>query len=415
MFERLQETDAQLASYLQDELYRQRNTLELIASENFVPLEVLEAQGSILTNKYAEGYPGRRYHAGCEVIDEIETLAINRAKELFHAEYANVQPHSGVNANLAVYVAMLKPGDRILGLALDRGGHLSHGSPVNISGQYYTCKSYGLDAKTERIDYNGLYELACRFKPKLIVTGASAYPRDIDYSRFREIADEVQAYLMVDMAHVAGLVAAGLLNNPVFDADLVTSTTTKTLCGARGGLILGKEEYASLIDGAIFPGIQGGPSPQIMAAKAYTFKRAMSAEFKEYALNMVKNAKYLAQFFLEKGFQLITGGTETHLLLINVKPLGLLGSEAEALLSQVGIMVNKNLIPFDTESPVKTSGIRIGTAAITSRGAKEEHMERIGEMIFQTLQSKGEYQETVAHEVQEICHSLPLYPEFETK
>ncbi|MEK4947637.1 MULTISPECIES: serine hydroxymethyltransferase [Carnobacterium] len=382
--------DKELFDAIEKESTRQERNIELIASENFVSEAVLAAQGSILTNKYAEGYPGKRYYGGCEFIDVIENLAIQRAQELFGAEYVNVQPHSGSSANMAAFNALLTPGDKVLGMDLTHGGHLTHGSPVNFSGKTYHFVSYGVDKQSEEIDYEVVRNLAVEHKPKLIVAGASAYSRKIDFARFRAIADEIGAYLMVDMAHIAGLVAAGLHQNPVPFADVVTTTTHKTLRGPRGGMILAKEEYRKALNSAIFPGIQGGPLEHVIAAKAVAFKEAAAPEFKEYAAQIIKNAKAMEQVLGSSKGHLISGGTDNHLLLFDVTNFGLNGKEAEVLLDKVGITVNKNTIPFETLSPFKTSGIRIGTPAITTRGFDEADSKKVAELIIETLTANGE-------------------------
>ncbi|NLN14988.1 MAG: serine hydroxymethyltransferase [Tissierellia bacterium] len=407
-FENLAKNDPIIMDIINKEIKRQQNHIELIASENFVSKQVMEAMGSQLTNKYAEGYPGRRYYGGCEFVDEVETIAIERLKEIFGAEHANVQPHSGANANLGVYFAVLKPGDKVLGMNLSQGGHLTHGSPVNISGTYYNFVEYGVDKETERIDYDRVREIALREKPKMIVAGASAYPREIDFKKFREIADEVGAYLMVDMAHIAGLVAAGLHQNPVPYADFVTTTTHKTLRGPRGGAILCKEEYAKKLDKAIFPGLQGGPLMHVIAAKAVCFGEALTDEFKEYQKQIVKNAKVLAEELSKKGFRLVSGGTDNHLILIDVRSKGLTGKKAEELLEEVGLATNKNTIPFDPESPFVTSGIRIGTPAVTTRGMKEEEMKEIAEIISLALDERND-REAIKERVAKLCERFPLY------
>lgn len=414
-FRFLKETDPEVYSAIKKEIERQRYSIELIASENFTSLAVMEAQGSVLTNKYAEGLPGKRYYGGCEFVDIAEELAIERAKALFGAEHANVQPHSGAQANMASYFALLKPGDTVLGMSLPHGGHLTHGSPVNFSGQLYNFVSYGVSPETETIDYDEVRELALKYRPKLILAGASAYPRIIDFEKFSEIAKEVGAYFMVDMAHIAGLVAAGLHPNPVAYADVVTTTTHKTLRGPRGGTILCKEEHAKAIDKAVFPGIQGGPLMHVIAAKAVAFKQAMSEEFKAYQEQVVKNAKVLAERLKEKGVRIVSGGTDNHLFLCDLRPLGITGKEAESLLDSVGITVNKNAIPFDEQPPTVTSGIRIGTPAVTTRGMKEEEMDLIADLIFRVLTSKGDARvlESVRKEVRELCKAFPLYPELE--
>lgn len=409
----LQQQDEQVFQAIQQELGRQRSKIELIASENFVSEAVLEAQGSVLTNKYAEGYPGRRYYGGCEYVDIVEDLARERAKKIFGAEHANVQPHSGAQANMAVYFSVLEHGDTVLGMNLSHGGHLTHGSPVNFSGVQYNFVEYGVDPETHRINYDDVLDKARTHKPKMIVAGASAYPRIIDFKRFREIADEVGAYLMVDMAHIAGLVAAGLHPNPVPYADFVTTTTHKTLRGPRGGLILCKKEYAKKIDKAVFPGIQGGPLMHVIAAKAVALGEALQDSFKEYAKNIVKNAKRLAEGLKKEGLNLVSDGTDNHLLLVDVRPLGLTGKIAEEVLDEVGITVNKNTIPFDPEKPSVTSGIRIGTAAVTTRGFGEEEMDEIASIIGFTLKNydNKEKLEEAKKRVEALTNKFPLYPE----
>ena len=405
--ELVQPVDPELAEAIFLEKNRQSSKIELIASENFVSPAVMAAQGSVLTNKYAEGYPGKRYYGGCEFVDIAENLARDRVKKLFGAEHANVQPHSGANANTAVYFAMLQPGDTVLGMNLNHGGHLSHGSPVNISGKYFNFEAYGVEEGTEVIDYDKVRARAIETKPKLIVAGASAYPRTLDFKKFREIADEVGAYLMVDMAHIAGLVAAGLHPNPVEYADFVTTTTHKTLRGPRGGLIMCKEEYAKQIDKAIFPGIQCGPLMHVIAAKAVCFHEALQPEFKEYQKQIVANAKALADGLQNQGFRLVSGGTDNHLMLIDVKSKGLTGKDAERMLDDANVTVNKNTIPFETESPFVTSGIRVGTPAVTSRGMKEAEMGEIAE-IFETVLLKKD--EAKAKEmVKGLTDRFPLY------
>lgn len=381
----LSKQDTSVFEAIQDELQRQRTKIELIASENFVTEAVMEAQGSVLTNKYAEGYPGRRYYGGCEHVDVVENIARDRAKEIFGAEHVNVQPHSGAQANMAVYFTILEHGDTVLGMNLSHGGHLTHGSPVNFSGVQYNFVEYGVDKETHRINYEDVLEKARLHKPKLIVAGASAYPRAIDFKKFREIADEVGAYFMVDMAHIAGLVAAGLHENPVPYADFVTTTTHKTLRGPRGGMILCKEEYAKKIDKSIFPGIQGGPLMHVIAAKAVSFGEVLQDEFKTYASNIIANANRLAEGLKSKGLNLVSDGTDNHLILIDVRSLGLTGKVAEKVLDDVGITVNKNTIPFDPESPFVTSGVRIGTAAVTSRGFGLEDMDEIASIMVLAL------------------------------
>ena len=405
--ELVQPVDPELAEAIFLEKNRQSSKIELIASENFVSPAVMAAQGSVLTNKYAEGYPGKRYYGGCEFVDIAENLARDRVKKLFGAEHANVQPHSGANANTAVYFAMLQPGDTVLGMNLNHGGHLSHGSPVNISGKYFNFEAYGVEEGTEVIDYDKVLARAKETQPKMIVAGASAYPRTLDFKKFREIADEVGAYLMVDMAHIAGLVAAGLHPNPVEYADFVTTTTHKTLRGPRGGLILCKEQYAKQIDKAIFPGIQGGPLMHVIAAKAVCFHEALQPEFKEYQKQIVSNAQALAAGLQNQGFRLVSGGTDNHLMLIDVKSKGLTGKEAETMLDDANVTVNKNTIPFETDSPSVTSGIRIGTPAVTSRGMKEAEMDEIA-AIFETVLLKKD-QEQAKEMVKALTDRFPLY------
>lgn len=409
----LKQQDEELFSAMRKELGRQRDNIELIASENFVSQAVMEAQGSVLTNKYAEGYPGRRYYGGCEFVDLAEDLARDRAKAVFGAEHANVQPHSGAQANMAVYFTILDQGDTVLGMNLSHGGHLTHGSPVNFSGVQYNFVEYGVDQETEMIDYDVVAKLAEEHKPKLIVAGASAYPRVIDFKRFREIADSVGAYLMVDMAHIAGLVATGLHPNPVEHAHFVTTTTHKTLRGPRGGMILCKEEHAKAIDKSIFPGIQGGPLMHVIAAKAVAFGEALAPEFKDYIGQVVTNAKVLGEELTARGLRIVSGGTDNHLLLVDLQPLGITGKLAEHALDEAGITVNKNTIPFDPASPFVTSGIRIGTAAMTSRGFKEEEMKQIAALIELVLKNP-EDDDTLknAHEqVLALTGRFPLYPE----
>ncbi len=407
-FSNLAKSDPEIMDVINREIDRQNRHIELIASENFVTKAVMEAMGSQLTNKYAEGLPHKRYYGGCEIVDIAEELAIERLKKLFGADHANVQPHSGANANIAVYFAFLKPGDKVLGMNLSEGGHLTHGSPVNISGTYYNFVAYGVDPVTERIDYDVVREIALREKPKLIMAGASAYPREIDFSKFREIADEVGAYLVVDMAHIAGLVAAGLHQSPIPYADVVTTTTHKTLRGPRGGAILCKAEHAKAIDKAVFPGTQGGPLMHVIAAKAVAFGEALNDDFKEYQLQIIKNTKALADGLLERGYRLVSGGTDNHLILIDVKKKGLTGKEAEAMLDEVGIATNKNTIPNETESPFVTSGIRVGTAAMTTRGMKEEEMKEIADMMDLALKADSD-KEALRQRVNELCDRFPLY------
>ena len=409
--EHLEKTDPEVAEAIGLELNRQRTHLELIASENFVSEAVLEAAGTILTNKYAEGYPGKRYYGGCEFVDIAENLARERAKEIFGAEHANVQPHSGAQANTAVYFAVLEPGDLIMGMDLAHGGHLTHGSPVSISGKYFKVVSYGVDRETQTIDYDMVRSVARQHRPKIIVAGASAYPRVIDFSAFGEIAKEIGAYLMVDMAHIAGLVAAGLHPSPVPHADFVTTTTHKTLRGPRGGMILCKEEYAKAVDKAVFPGIQGGPLMHIIAAKAVAFKEAQRPEFAAYQKQILANASALAEALLERGFNLVSGGTDTHLILVDLRSKNITGKEAEALLDLSGITANKNAIPFDPEKPFVASGIRLGTPAVTTRGMKEPEMRKIAEAIDLVISYKEEMEKVEAGKalVKELCDAFPLY------
>lgn len=409
----LSQQDSKVYAAMQDELKRQRTKIELIASENFVSEAVMEAQGSVLTNKYAEGYPGRRYYGGCEYVDVVENIARDRAKEIFGAEHVNVQPHSGAQANMAVYFTILEQGDTVLGMNLSHGGHLTHGSPVNFSGVQYNFVEYGVDEETHTINYDVVLEKAREHKPKLIVAGASAYPRAIDFKRFREIADEVGAYLMVDMAHIAGLVAAGLHQNPVPYADFVTTTTHKTLRGPRGGMILCKEEFAKKIDKSIFPGIQGGPLMHVIAAKAVAFGEALEDSFKDYAQNIISNAHRLAEGLKKEGIDLVSGGTDNHLLLVDLRSLSLTGKVAEKVLDDIGITVNKNTIPFDPESPFVTSGIRIGTAAVTSRGFGHEEMDEIASIIAFTLKNHEDEAklEEASKRVEDLTSKFELYPE----
>jgi glycine hydroxymethyltransferase len=407
----LAQTDPEIYTAIEHERQRQLTKLELIASENFVSNAVLAAQGSILTHKYAEGYPGRRYYGGCEYVDIAETLAISRAKELFGAEYVNVQPHSGTQANMAVYFALLQPGDTIMGMNLAHGGHLSHGSPVNFSGRLYKAVTYGVDRGSEQVNFSEVAEIARRERPKLIIAGASAYPRALDFAKFADIAREVGANLMVDMAHIAGLVAAGLHPNPVPVSDAVTSTTHKTLRGPRGGLILARGEFQKVMDSQIFPGIQGGPLMHVIAAKAVAFKEALAPGFKGYQEQIIKNCRALAEEFLRRGYRLVAGGTDTHLILIDLTPKGLTGREAEEAMDLAGITVNKNAIPFDLQSPKITSGIRVGTPAVTTRGMKEGEMKIIADFIDQAL-SAPEDEDNLAKlgaQVKEFCRSFPLF------
>lgn len=408
--EELKVVDADVAAAIEAEMDRQNSHIELIASENWVSDAVMEAQGSIMTNKYAEGYPGKRYYGGCEYVDVVETLAIERAKELFGADYANVQAHSGAQANMAVFFALLTPGDTVLSMSLAHGGHLSHGSPVNMSGKYFNIVPYGVTEDTNTIDYDEVRRIALECKPKLILAGASAYPRIIDFKKFADIASEVGAYFMVDMAHIAGLVAAGCHPSPMPYADVVTTTTHKTLRGPRGGLILtNNEEIAVKINKAIFPGIQGGPLMHTIAAKAVCFKEALDPSFKTYAEQVVKNASVLADTLMAEGFKLVSGGTDNHLMLVNLTDTGVTGKEAEKMLDEVGITVNKNAIPFDTKSPFVTSGIRIGTPASTSRGFKEEDMVEVGKLIAMTIKDFENNKEEVKTRVKALCDKYPLY------
>ncbi len=393
------------------ELARQQHNIELIASENFVSRAVLAAAGSILTNKYAEGYPGKRYYGGCEFVDVVENLAVSRARELFNVEHANVQPHSGSQANMAVYFALLDPGDTILGMSLTHGGHLTHGHPINISGKYYNIVSYGVSRETGRIDYDEVRRLARRYNPKIIVAGASAYPRIIDFGLFAEIARETGAYLMADIAHIAGLVAVGLHPSPSSDADIITTTTHKTLRGPRGGMILCKEEYAAEIDRAVFPGIQGGPLMHIIAAKAVALGEALLEDFASYQRQVIANAQALAQGLLARDFKLVSGGTDNHLLLVDLRSKGMTGKEAEEALEAVGITVNKNSSPFDSESPFITSGIRLGTPAMTSRGMQAAEMEEIADLIHLALTHRddGRVRARINRRVRDLCDGFPLY------
>ena len=405
----IRQTDAEVFDAMALELERQQNNLELIASENIVSPAVMAAAGSYLTNKYAEGYPDKRYYGGCQYVDIVEKLAIQRAKELFGAEHVNVQAHSGSNANFAVYYAMLNPGDTVLGMSLADGGHLTHGAKVNLSGKIFNSVTYGVDAETGRIDYDKVLEIAKECKPKMIVAGASAYPRALDFKKFREIADAVGAYLMVDIAHIAGLVAAGLHESPVPLADFVTTTTHKTLRGPRGGMIMCKEQYAQQIDKAIFPASQGGPLMHIIAAKAIAFKEALSDEFKQYQKQIVLNAKTLADTLLSRGVKLVSGGTDNHLMLVNLVGTGVTGKELEHLLDEARITVNKNAIPNDPEKPFVTSGVRIGTPAVTTRGMKEEEMRQIGNMIADIIEQKEAAIEKVKANVISLCKKYPIY------
>jgi serine hydroxymethyltransferase (EC 2.1.2.1) len=432
MYEHVARQDPELYRALVGELRRQQSKLELIASENFASVAVLEALGSVLTNKYAEGYPGRRYYGGCEWVDVAEQLAIERAKRLFGAAYANVQPHSGSNANMAAYLTFLKPGDVLMGMSLAHGGHLTHGAPVNFSGKLYRVVSYGVDPKTGRIDYDQVEQLARQHRPRLIVVGASAYSRDYDYAAFRAIADAVGAFLMADIAHPSGLIAAGLLNNPLPYCHIVTSTTHKTLRGPRGGLILVGQEYENpfgivapksgrlksigeVIDSVVMPGLQGGPLEHVIAAKAVAFGEALTEDFRRYARQVIRNAQTLAQALLERGYDIVSGGTDNHLMLIDLRARGITGKQAEQALDAAGITCNKNAVPDDPQPPMVTSGIRLGTAAVTTRGMGEEEMLYIAELIDRVLTNLGNESvyAAVRAEVAELCRRFPLYPELE--
>ena len=414
LLKNLDVVDTEIQEAINKELSRQRDKLEMIASENIVSKAVMQAQGSVLTNKYAEGYPGKRYYGGCEYVDVVEQLAIDRAKKLFGAEYANVQPHSGAQANTAVYFALLQPGDTILGMNLTDGGHLTHGSPVNISGKYFKIIPYGVDKETERIDYDELERLAKEHQPKLIVGGASAYSRVIDFERMAQIAKSVGAYFMVDMAHIAGLVAAGLHPSPVPYADVVTTTTHKTLRGPRGGLILCRDaEFGKQFNKAIFPGIQGGPLMHVIAAKAVAFKEALSDEFKVYQQQVLDNAKALADELVKKGFRIVSGGTDNHLMLVDLRSKNITGKEAQFLLDEIGITANRNTIPFEPLSPFVTSGIRLGTPALTTRGLKEEDIREVADIIADVIENREDSAvlEAAKAKVQAICKKFPLYEE----
>lgn len=408
-FVNLKKEDKEIYDLMKKELKRQEKGIELIASENFVSRAVMEAMGSHLTNKYAEGYPGKRYYGGCGIVDKVEEIARQRAKELFGAEHVNVQPHSGSQANMAVYFTILKPGDTVLGMDLSNGGHLTHGSPVNFSGKLFNFVSYGVDENTETIDYNNVRELALKHKPKLIVAGASAYSRIIDFKKFKEICDEVNAYFMVDMAHIAGLVATGAHPSPVPYADFVTSTTHKTLRGPRGGLILCKEKYAKDLDKNIFPGMQGGPLMHIIAAKAVCFKEALDSSFKTYIDNVVLNCNVLGEELVKYGFKLVSNGTDNHLILVNLSNKNITGKEAENLLDSIGITVNKNTVPNEKRSPFVTSGIRIGTAAVTTRGFDVEAMKEIANIINEAIENKDKYLSYLNERVKALCAKYPLY------
>ena len=409
----LDDVDPEIASAIRDELERQRNGLELIAAENFTSPAVMEAYNNVMTNKYAEGYPGKRYYGGCTFVDVAENLARDRCRALFGAEHVNVQPHSGSQANMAVYLALLKPGDTVMGMALDHGGHLSHGSPVNFSGKIYNVVHYGVNRETEMLDYGEMLDIAKECSPKMIVTGASAYPRTIDFAALREVADEVGAYLMADIAHIAGLVAARVHPSPIPHADVVTTTTHKTLRGPRGGVVMCRQEIAPAIDRAVFPGVQGGPLMHVIAAKAVAFKEALAPEFKVYQQQIVRNAAVIARTLLERDFELVSGGTDNHLMLVKLLKMPYSGKDAEAALERAGITLNKNTIPFDPTSPFITSGIRIGTPAVTTRGMKEPEMVQIAEMIASVLRNIGDEKviARVKDEVAELCLKFPLYPE----
>lgn len=408
-FVNLKNEDKEICELMEKELKRQREGIELIASENFASQAVMEAMGSHLTNKYAEGYPSKRYYGGCEVVDEVEEIARNRAKELFGAEHVNVQPHSGSQANMAVYFTILEPGDTVLGMDLSHGGHLTHGSPVNFSGKLFNFVSYGVDSETETINYENVRELALKHKPKLIVAGASAYSRVIDFEKFKEICDEVGAYFMVDMAHIAGLVASGEHQSPVPYADFVTSTTHKTLRGPRGGLILCKEKYAKDLDKNIFPGMQGGPLMHVIAGKAVCFKEALNPSFKEYMTKVVNNCRVLGEELVNRGFKLVSDGTDNHLILVDLNNKDVTGKEVENLLDTIGVTVNKNTVPNETRSPFVTSGIRIGTAAVTTRGFEEEDMKVIAEIIDEAIQNREGDLSTLREKVEALCDKHPLY------
>jgi glycine hydroxymethyltransferase len=409
----LDDVDPEIASAIRDELERQRNGLELIAAENFTSLAVMQAYNNVMTNKYAEGYPGKRYYGGCTFVDVAENLARDRCKALFGADHVNVQPHSGSQANMAVYLALVKPGETVMGMALDHGGHLSHGSPVNFSGKIYNVVHYGVNRETEMLDYGEMLEIAKKCSPKMIVTGASAYPRTIDFKALREVADEVGAYLMADIAHIAGLVAAGVHPSPIPYADVVTTTTHKTLRGPRGGVVMCKQEIAPAIDRAVFPGVQGGPLMHVIAAKAVAFKEASTPEFKSYQQQIVKNAAAIAKTLLDQNFELVSGGTDNHLMLVKLLKMAYSGKDAEAALERAGITLNKNTIPFDPTSPFVTSGIRIGTPAVTTRGMEEREMVQIANMIASVLRNIDDENviARVKDEVAELCLRFPLYPE----
>ena len=412
---RIAKIDPDMARTITEELARQRTTLELIASENFTSTAVMAVQGSVLTNKYAEGYPDKRFYGGCEFVDIAEKLAVERAKELFNAAYANVQPHSGSQANMAVYFAFLKPGDTVLGMNLAHGGHLTHGSPVSFSGRLFNFVSYGVREDSATIDYEEVARLANDHRPKMIVAGASAYPRIIDFERFGQIASEVGAYLMVDMAHIAGLVAAGLHPSPISFADVVSSTTHKTLRGPRGGLILAQADHGDRLNKQVFPGIQGGPLMHVIAAKAVAFKEALTPDFARYQLNVLKNARAMAERLMEKGLTVVSGGTDNHMILIDLRNLDVTGKEAEEVLGRAGITVNKNAIPFDPQSPLVTSGIRIGTPAVTTRGMREQEMVAIAELMVDALKNRSSEKalKQIKSKTSELCREFPLYREFD--
>jgi glycine hydroxymethyltransferase len=410
---RLREVDPEVWEAIYGETKRQAETLELIASENFVDDAVMEAAGSVMTNKYSEGYPGKRYYGGCQFMDVVENLARDRAKQLFGCEHANVQPHSGSQANMGVYFSVMKPGDTMLGLNLSHGGHLTHGHPLNFSGKFFNVVPYGVNKETEVIDYDELMKIAKGAKPRMIITGASAYPRELDFAKFREVADEVGALLMVDIAHIAGLIVAGIHQSPVPFADFVTTTTHKTLRGPRGGMIMCKKEYAKELDREVMPGIQGGPLMHIIAAKAVAFKEAMRPEFKEYQRQIVKNAKTLAQELVNYGYHVVSGGTDTHLMLLSFIERNMTGKVVEEALEKAGITVNKNTVPFDPQKPFITSGIRIGTPALTTRGMKEPEMKKIASLIHEVISNMGneEIYGKVKKEVSNLCNKFPLYKE----
>ncbi len=413
MYEKLEEVDPFIEKALKNECERQNNVLELIASENFVSVPVLKAMGSVMTNKYAEGYPGKRYYGGCGFVDKAERKAIERAKKLFDADHVNVQPHSGTQANMAVYFNVLEPGDTILGMKLDQGGHLSHGHPVNFSGKFYNVIQYGVDKETELLDYEKLKNLTLKHNPDLIVTGASAYSRVIDFERIAGIASETQTPVMADIAHIAGLIAGGEHPNPFPHCDFVTTTTHKTLRGPRGGMIMCKEDYAEDLDKAVFPGTQGGPLMHVIASKAVCFKEALEDDFREYQKQIIKNAEKLSRTLSSKGYRIVSGGTDTHLFLVDLSGKGITGKEAEEILERSGITVNKNTVPFDSRSPFVTSGLRMGTSALTTRGMKEKEMERIGDLIHRVLSNleKKKVFETTREEVESLCRDFPIYEE----